>query len=455
MKVEVKKEQDSRCTVEITIEAEKVEESYAKNLQLAARNIAIPGFRKGKAPIKIAERHINKELLMRQILEELAAPALQETVEKENLTPLTEPAMDVVQFEKGKALIFKTSFEIKPEAEIENYTGLEITQEKPDVKEDDVEQTLKIMQENAAQLKDVEEDRGIRVGDFAVVDFESTAGGVPIDKGSAKNYLMEMKEDMFIPGFVDNLKEMKKGEERKFTVIFPEDYATELKGKKAEFAFKIHTIKSKVLSELNDDFAKEVSTSMTIKELREDLKAKIQKKVNDQALAAAEEKIADELVKKVNVSLPASLIAYEQEVVLGDIRRNFAAQGIDLFQYFKSQGKDVAQFMESLRPQAERLGKLEMALEAISNKENLSISEDEVEAKIKELAEELKSDVGKLKETLKKEGRMASLKYSMLKQKTMSFLVEKAKITYVKPEPEKKEDASAENKVEKDKETVA
>jgi trigger factor len=446
MKVEVKKDQESRCTVEITIEAEKIEESYAKNLQIAARSIAIPGFRKGKAPIKIAERHMNKELLMRQIVEELAPPALQETVEKENLTPLTEPAMDIVQFERGKDFIFKTSFEIKPEAVIEDYAGLEITQEKPDVRDEDVEQTLKIMQENAAQLKDIEEDRGIEVGDFAVVDFESTSNGVPIEKGSAKNYLMEMKEDMFIPGFIDNLKGMKKGEEKKFTVTFPEDYTSELKGKKAEFTFKVHVLKKKILSELTDDFAKEVSTSATIKDLREDLKAKIQKKVDDQAQAAAEEKIADELVKKVDVNLPASLIAYEQDVVLNDLRRNFASQGIDLLEYFKSQGKDVGQFMASLRPQAERLGKLEMALEAISKKETIAVSDDEVEEKIKELAEELKSDVQKLRDTLKKEGRLASLKYSMLKQKTMTFLRDKAKITYVKPEPEKKEDASTKDK---------
>ncbi|MHC9540532.1 MAG: trigger factor [Vulcanimicrobiota bacterium] len=441
MKVDVKKGQDSTVTLEITIDSEKLEESYNKRLNEAARGITIPGFRKGKAPVRLAEKHLNKQILMSQVMEDCAIPALQDALEKENLTPLNKPSMDVIQLERGKDMIFKTTFEIKPQVELEGYAELEITQEKPDVKDEDVEGTIRIMQQNAAQLEEIKEDRGIEVGDSALVDFEGNIDGEPIPNGNAKDYVMEMKEDMFITGFIDNLKGLRKGEEKKFTVTFPEDYGSEvLKGKTVDFHFKIHAIKHKVLAELNDDFAKEVSTSQTLDELRAELRKKLQKKVDEQAIAQVEEKVADILTGKVTEPLPASLISYETQVLLDDMRRNFAAQGVQLESYLAQQGRDPMQFVAALKPQADRMGKLEMAIESIIRKENIEISDEEVDAKIKEISDELKQDFNKLKETLKKEGRIPSLKYAMLKKKTMDFVVGKAKISYVPAGSTQKED---------------
>lgn len=432
MKVDVKKGQDSTVTLEITIDSERLEESYNKRLNEAARGITIPGFRKGKAPVRLAEKHLNKQILMSQVMEDCAIPALQDALEKENLTPLNKPSMDVIQLERGKDMIFKTTFEIKPQVELEGYAELEITQEKPDVKDEDVEGTIRIMQQNAAQLEEIKEERGIEVGDSALVDFEGKIDGEPIPNGNAKDYVMEMKEDMFIPGFIDNLKGLRKGEEKRFTVTFPDDYGSEvLKGKTVDFYFKIHAIKHKVLAELNDDFAKEVSTSQTLDELRAELRKKLQKKVDEQAIAQVEEKVADILTEKVTEPLPASLISYETQVLLDDMRRNFAAQGVQLESYLAQQGRDPMQFVAALKPQAERMGKLEMAIESIIRKENIEISDEEVDDKIKEIADELKQDFNKLKETLKKDGRVPSLKYAMLKKKTMDFVVGKAKISYV------------------------
>jgi len=441
MKVDVTKGQDSTVTLEITVESAKLDESYNKRLNEAARSITIPGFRKGKAPIRLAEKHLNRELLMSQVMEDCAIPALQDALEKENLTPLNKPSLDVVQLERGKDFIFKTTFEIKPQIELEGYTGLEITQEKADVNDEDVEGTIGIMRQNAAQLEEITEDRGIEVGDSALVDFEGTVDGEPIPNGSAKDYMMEMKEDMFIPGFVDNLRGVKKGEEKEFTVTFPEDYAAEsLKGKTAKFHFKIHAIKHKVLAELNDDFAKEVSTSQTLDELRADLRAKLQKKADEQALAQVEEQVAELLVGKITEPIPSSLIAYETQVLLDDMRRNFAAQGINFEAYMAQQGRDVMEFVAAMKPRAERMGKLEMAIESIIRKESIEISDEEVDGKIKEIADDLKQDFKKLKDTLKKENRIPSLKYAMLKKKAMDFVVEKATISYVPVGSLKKEE---------------
>jgi len=432
MKVDVKKGQDSTVTVEITVDSQTLEESYKKRLNEAARGITIPGFRKGKAPVKLAEKHLNKQILMSQVMEDCAIPALQDALEKENLTPLSKPSMDVIQLERGKDMIFKTTFEVKPQIELEGYTELEIIQEKSDVEDADVEGTIKIMQQNAAQLEEIREDRGIEVGDSALVDFEGTLNGESIPNGSAKDYIMEMKEDMFIPGFIDNLKGLRKGEEKRFTVTFPENYPSEiLKGQVVDFYFRIHAIKHKILAELNDDFAKEVSTSQTMEELRAELRKKLQKKADEQAIAQVEEQIADILTGKVTEPIPSSLISYETQVLLDDMRRNFAAQGIQLESYLAQQGRDVMQFVSALKPQAERMAKLEMAIESIIRKENIEISDEEVDEKIREIAGELKQDFNKLKETLKKESRIPAMKYAMLKKKTMDFVVGKAKISYV------------------------
>ncbi len=305
MKAEVKKEENSRCTVEITIEADKIAGGYAKYLGEAARNVNIHGFRKGKAPIKLVEKQINKALIMQQVMEDLAPRAMQEAMEKENIIPINEPTMEIVQFEMGKDFIFKTTFEVKPEIDIDGYMEFKVTQEKPDVKEDDVHNTLTMMQENTAQVRDIEEDRGLDAGDLALVDFDSFHEGTAVENGSSRNYMMELKEDMFIPGFIDHLKGLKKGDGKNFKVAFPDDYASEqLKGKTIEFDFKVHGIKQKVLSPLNDDFAREVSKFQTLEELKNDLASKLQGRIDDQARAQVEDKIADLLVAKVTVDLP-------------------------------------------------------------------------------------------------------------------------------------------------------
>jgi trigger factor len=447
MKADVKREENSRCAVEVTIEADKIDIGYAKYLNEAARSVSIHGFRKGKAPIKLVEKHVNKALIMQQVMEDMAPRAMQEALEKENLLPINEPAMEIIQFEKGKDFIFKTTFEVKPEIDIDGYLEAEFTQEKPDLKEEDVDSTLAMMQENTAQVKDIEEDRGLEAGDIALVDFDSFHEGAPVENGSSRNYLMELKEDMFIPGFIDNLRGMKKGGEKKFQATFPPDYASDLKGKTIDFDFKILGIKKKALSPLNDEFAKEVSKFQTLEELKNDLRTKLQGRIDEDAKGHIEEKIGDLLVEKVTVDLPLSLIDYEQDMVMDDFRRNFAAQGINLDQYLKTQQKDADSFKEHLKPQAVRLAKIELALDAIGKKENISILEEEVDTKIREIAGELKQDYKKLKENVQKEGRIQGLRYAMLKKKVMSFLVEKAKVTYVAP-AEKNEEAPEPEKVE-------
>jgi len=445
MKVEVKKGQDSTCTLEVTIEAEQIDDAYGKHLKKAARSVAIPGFRKGKAPLKIAERHLNKDMIMQQVLEELAPPALQDAIEKENLSPLSEPSMDIDQFEKGKDMIIKATFEVKPEVELDEYTGFEIEQEKADITDEDVDKTLAMMRENAASLSVVEEERGLEVGDFSIVDFESSSEGEPLDGGSEKNYVMEVKEDMYIPGFVDNLKGMKKDEEKEFQVTFPENYEKEdLKGKKVDFKFKLIEIKKKSLPDLNDDFAKEVSKFETLDEFKQDIREQLIKKTDDQARAGVEEQINEKLIKKVDVPLPESLIAYEQDVLYNNLKRNFAAQGINFEDNMQKQNLDLSALKTSLRPQAESMGKLEMALEAISTKENIEVEDSEVDEKIKEIAGEIKQDFEKLKEMLQQEGRVAGLKYEMLKRKTIDFLIDNSRVSYVPPgSKEKKEDEEA------------
>ncbi|MDQ7822618.1 MAG: trigger factor [Candidatus Eremiobacteraeota bacterium] len=437
MSVEVKKGENSTYTFEIAVEAAEVDRAFEKTVKEAVRHVVVPGFRKGKAPLKLAERQISRDLIMQQVRDLLLPKALQDAIEKEQLTPLAEPSIEIKELEKGKDFKFTALIEVKPEVDLEGYKGLEIEQEKPEVKDEDVEKTIHIMQENAARFEDIGEDRGLDAGDMAIVDFESISEGRPVDKGSATNYQMEIREDMFIPGFIDHLRGLKKGEEKTFSMAFPEDYPSDLKGKPVDFHFKLHGIKKKVLSDLNDDFAKEVSRFQTLEELRNDIKEKLVKKVDEQTRAQVEDSIAEKLLGKVAISLPPSLVAYEQQMMLDDMRRNFAAKGLSFEDYVRKNQSEVVSYLESLKPQAERIGKLEIALEAVAKKENIAVSDEEVEAKVKEIAGELKQDFGALKENLQKEGRLAGLKYAMLKKKAMEFLVANAVISYVPLRKEK------------------
>lgn len=444
MNAQVTKGENFTCTMEITVESSEVKKTYNKLIKDAVRFVTVPGFRKGKAPAKLAEKQLNMDMVRNQLVEELIPGNLRKASEENDVRMISTPDIEIVQFDPDRDFIFKAVCEIKPDIEIENYKGLKIEQDRPEVTDEDVDKALAVMQESSASFEPVEEERPLELGDYALVDFECYLDGEKLDEGSASNYVLEAKEEGFIPGFVAEILGMGKDEEKEFEITFPEDYGyADLQGKTAQFKVKMHGLRKKVVPGLNDDFAREISNFDTLAELKTDLRERFVANVNEKTKIALEGKINDKLAEMVEGDIPVSLVNHEQQKMLDEMKRTFTSQGLDFYQYMKERQGELSTIMESRRPEAVKRAKAELALEYVAENENIKVSEKEVDDRIREISSEIGEDFYKIKANLQRDHKLATLSYYMRQAKAMEFLIENADVTYVLPkEPETRSESS-------------
>ncbi|MFA9263102.1 MAG: trigger factor, partial [Undibacterium sp.] len=300
MKVTVTESSASERQIEVVVEAKRVEGAFQKAFKKNLREFALPGFRKGKVPPSMAQRYITDSGLVRDVIQDIVPKAFEEATKEQDLKPISQPEWDLVQNERGKDLIFKASFQISPILKIQDYNGLEVSQEKEDINEEHVQETLDRMRENHAYFENLTEDRGILEGDFATVDYTSSQNGEEIENGSVKNYLMEMKNENYIVGFVENLVGLKPGEQKSFDLTFPADYNNEqLAGETVTFHFTVHDIKVKKLPELDDEFAASHSAQDTLEALTTSSRERLEEGTKKQADGQAVTQIVKTLLEQV------------------------------------------------------------------------------------------------------------------------------------------------------------
>ena len=248
--------------LEITIEAQKFDEAIKRVYFKSAKYFNIPGFRKGKAPMQIVEKYYGKEIFYEDAFNEVAQEALEEAVKENELEVVSRPDIEVTQIDKGKDLIFTAVMQTKPEAELGKYKGIEIKKIEYNVTDKDIEEELKHMQEHNSRLVTVE-DRAVKKGDIAVIDFEGFVDDKAFDGGKGENYELEIGSNTFIPGFEDQVIGMQVDEGRDVKVKFPEEYfSKDLAGKDAVFKVTLHEIKKKELPKLDDELQKMLANSI-------------------------------------------------------------------------------------------------------------------------------------------------------------------------------------------------
>ncbi|MCL5774569.1 MAG: trigger factor [Firmicutes bacterium] len=433
MKVSVSNISETRKAIEVEVERERVDEFYEKTLAKTAKSVQIPGFRKGKAPRGVVERYIDKDLLMQDALKELIPITYDESLKQEKIFPMSDPNLEEYKLDDGKPLVYRISFDVKPQIEIKDYKGIEIEQEKAEITDKDVDDMLESFRKASARLVNVTENRGLQIGDLAIVDFESSSEGKPIKNGTAKNFLMELDTEKFLPGFLENVKNMKREEVKEFDVDFPADYPGEMAGKKVHFKFQVKEIKIKVLPEPNDDFAKEVSKFKTLEELRADLRKQLENRIKELTRGQLEAKILEKLLPQVTTAIPQSFVNYEINYLVNDILKQLHQRGMSIADYLKAKNQTEAQFLEELKPTAERLAKVELIIDAVSKNEMILVSDHEINKEIEEFSSGSKQDPAKVRSTMEKEGTLYNLGYHLLKHKVMDFLINNAKVAYVAP----------------------
>ena len=399
MSLQVEKLEKNMAKLTIEVEAEKFTEAIKKAYEKNKGKMSVPGFRKGKVPQAMIEKMYGPDVFYEDAANFLIPDAYSEEVEKaDDLEIVSQPKIDVTQMEKGKAFIFTAEVALKPPVELGKYKGVKIDKIDTEVTDEDIDKEIKREQEANARTITVE-DRPVKEGDTAVINFEGFVDDVAFEGGKGENYPLVIGSGSFIPGFEDQLIGKNTGDECDVNVTFPEDYnAKDLAGKAAVFKVKINEIKEKELPELDDEFASEVSEFDTMAEYREDVKKNLAEKKEKEAKDKKEDAVIEAIVKDSKMDIPDAMIDTSVKNMVNDYARRLQSQGLSLEQYFMFTGLNMEKFREQMRPGAIKRIESRLILEAIVKAENFEVSDDEYEKELERIAEESKMELDKLKE---------------------------------------------------------
>lgn len=435
MKVTVNEDSASKRQIEVVVEAKRVEGSFQKAFKKHLKNFSLPGFRRGKVPANMAQRYITDAGLVRDVVEDIVPQAFSEATQEKSIKPISEPEWELVQNERGKDLIFKASFQISPLLKITDYTSLDVSAEREEIKDEHILDTLKQMQDKHAYFESVSEGRAIKEGDFVTVDYTSFQDGVEVKNGSVTNYMMEMKNDSYIPGFVENLIGLKAGDKKTFEISFPEDYANkELAGKAVTFQFSIHNLKEKKLPELDDDFASSHSTEETLAELKASIHKRLEKGAQQQAEGQVLTKIIKTLLEQVREEdIPPTLRQQIAQKIIQNRMYEMAQHGLSLEQVLSARGSSQEEWLKEMLDAGLYEARLEVLYNSVAHIESISVDETEIDSIIAAEAPSYKLKPKQLKVQMVKNGGIEMLRAKLLAEKVQKFLLEQAKVSYLKP----------------------
>lgn len=428
MKVTAEQLDKTKAQVTVEVSEEEFEQSLAKAYRTVIKKVNIPGFRKGKAPRRILENIYGKEILLEDALQDAVPKSYYQALDeiKDQYTAVSNPSYEMVQTEIGKPIIFKAAFDIKPEVQLGQYKGIELEKTPVNIKEEDVDQEIKTIQQRYAKLAVI--DGPAQMGDVLTIDFLGKVDEQPFKGGTAEGYALELGSHSFIEGFEDQLVGSNKNEIKDVHVTFPQEYhAKELAGKDAVFTVTVNEIKRKELADLDDEFAKDVSEFATMQELRQDIENKLketaEKKAENDLRNAAIEKVA----KNAEVEIPVSMIETRIDRMLEDISYRLVQQGLSLENYLKATNTELEDFRNSYKERAESSARTDLVLEAIAKAENVQATPEDLEQELNKMADAMKKEPAELREILEKQGRISAFEYSIMIDKTVDLILQASK----------------------------
>ena len=428
-------------TLEVSVSGEDFNKAILQAYNKQKNKIQLPGFRKGKAPLKMIEKFYGEGVFYEDALDIVYPGVVGDAIKEAGIEPVAAPHdLDVTKIGKdGVEMTMKVT--VKPEISIDNYKGIEADKGDASVCADDVKKELASMQERNARVVTVD-DRKAKKNDIAVIDFEGFVDGVAFDGGKGENYELTLGSGQFIPGFEEQIIGHKTGDEFDVNVTFPTEYTPELAGKEAVFKVVLHEIKMKELPTLDDDFAKDVDDEVdTLAELKKKIKAELSDKKKEDVEKDFESAVLEKVVDLVEGEIPEVMYDNKLEDDVKDYENRLAQQGIPLDTYLQYMGMDRDKFKESMRDNAVKQVKLQLAVEKIAELEKIEATDEEAEAQLKEMADMYQLDV----EQVKKWVNIEDVKKDVVGKKTVDFLVANAKaIVAEKPKKTTKKAEDAE-----------
>ncbi len=437
-------EKKEHSQVVINLEASKEEwnvalkKSYNKN----KNRFQVPGFRRGKVPYQLVCQYYGEGVLFEDAITELANEQYPVAVKEHDLKVVSRPEMDVQDI-NDEGIKYSISVYVKPEFELGQYEGVEVPFKDQVVTDEDVDAEIERMRKRNSSLEEVT-DRPAQEGDTVTIDYEGFKDGVAFEGGKGEGYNLKLGSKSFIPGFEEQVAGHNVDEEFTIEVKFPEDYhAEDLKGADATFNVKIHAIKTEIVPELDDEFAKDVSEFDTLEELKADVRAKQQERADKDNKAGFENETVRAVCDNCEIDIPESMIQNEVEQMADDQAARMSNQGIALEMYLQYVGQSMDDFKKSLEPMARVRVKSSLVIEKITEKLDPEVTPEEYEEELKTIANSYKMDVEEVKKSIGEDS--AFIKDSIRARKTVEYLASKA----VKVEPKPAEEAPAEAAEEK------
>lgn len=373
-----------RSTVQLQIELppERLERALSDAVRALARRTRVPGFRPGKAPRPVLERHLGPGVVLDEAVDHLMQDAYREAILQEAILPLSNADVEVVQAEEGKPLIFKATVPVRPEVTLGDYRNFNFKPEIDDIDDARVDQVIEELRDQNATLGPVE-DRGAQDGDYAVISFIGTKDGEPFDGGTSERMPLIIGQERLIPGFEAHLVGLKVGDTTEFDITFPADYGEPaLAGQVGHFSVELKELREKIQPDLDEDFLASLGTFESLDELKADIRRRLEGNALDRARHGFADRIIEYAVANATVELPDVLVDQEVEVMHDEFRASLARQGITEEAYLKAVEKSSEDIHAEFRPNAERRAKTLLVLSKVADEEGLEVTQADVEAEV-------------------------------------------------------------------------
>lgn len=438
MKFTVEKEKDNIYKIDITIPAKDAARAYDEAAKRIAQYVNVDGFRRGKAPRAVVERHVGTERIKHEAIDSLMPKAIAEAVKENDLDVITQPYITKFEFNVGQDLTAEVKVEVRPEVKLGAYKDLNVEVESVKISEDAFDKALQNLL-NQYATQELVVGRPTKDTDIAVIDFEGTANGEKIVGGDAKNYPLDLGHSNFIPGFAEQIVGKNIGDEFDIKVTFPEEYHDEkLKGQPAVFKIKLNEIKERKVPELNDEFAQKVGPFKNVDELKADIQKYLDNQKENSDRQNSENAVFAKVIEAATVEIPQSMIDREAESLTNDYKQRLQAQGLSWEAVEKTQGAEG--LTETIKEDAKVRIKNSLVIDKIAKEENIKLSPEDIQKKFSQLGAAYgMSQADLMKQLGKNPEVLASLSQQALNDKVRDFLMEKNTVKFIEPKKEKVE----------------
>ena len=426
------KKENSAIELVIEVSAAEFDAAINKVYNKQKKNIMVPGFRKGKVPRKMVEKMYGEQVFFEDAVEEAYPAAYDAALKEAGIVPVAYPKLEIVEVSKD-GFTFKALVTVQPEASVKEYKGLVVAKPEVKVTAADVKAEMKPYIDRASRLVSV--DRKAKKGDVAVIDFEGFKDGVAFEGGKGENYSLELGSGSFVPGFEEQVIGMKAGEEKDLDITFPENYTADLAGAAVVFKVKVNEVKERQEPALDDEFAKDVSEFDTLDEFKKDLKEKLKARRQQQAERDYEAAVIDALLENLVCDVPEAMVEYRADKMVEEQAMRMQQNGLNFQDYLKYMGLSMDDVRAQAKTAADRAVRTALALDAVAKAEGIEVTQEELDAEVKRLAEQFNVTEEQVREVTNE----SDMKQDLGSKKALELVKSSAK----KP-AKKKEEAQAE-----------